>query len=76
MDGFSSGSWGSPDELLANHAAYVLISTKEMAQGLGYAEPGLGQWLAANGHPIYSFTGRSNGTLILYQLGDIAAATP
>ncbi len=76
MDGFSSGSWGSPDELMVNHAAYVLISTKEMAQGLGYAEPGLGQWLTANGHPVYSFSGRSNGTLILYQLGDIAAATP
>jgi len=75
MDGFSSGSWGSPEELQANHAAYVLVSTKEMAQGLGYADAGLGNWLAANGRPIYSFTGRSNGTLILYALGTASTAT-
>ena len=68
MDGFASGSWGTPAALRENRAEYVLVSTKEMAQGLGYADPTLGDWLKTNGEAIFSFTGRSNGTLILYAL--------
>jgi hypothetical protein len=76
LDGFASGSWGAPRELADNRVEYVIVSTKEMAQGLGYASPDLGPWLTANAEPVFAFTGRSNGTLLIYRLpvGQVASA--
>ncbi len=68
MDGYESGSWATIEEVQGNRAEYVLVSTKEIISGLGYARPDFYDWLIAHGEVVFRFRGRTNGDLLIYRL--------
>ncbi len=68
VDGYESGSWATIEEVQGNRAEYVLVSTKEVISGLGYARPDFYDWLVAHGEVVFRFRGRTNGDLLIYRL--------
>ena len=64
--------WPSLRSLADNHADYVVTQSQTLSQGYGYASPQLLPWLDAHAHPVFRFTGPSNGATVVWRL-DAAA---
>ncbi len=56
----------SPDELVATGADYLELSTKNVENNYGEPSPEFNAWIVEHGQPVFSFRGRSYGTLIVY----------
>lgn len=65
---WTTGRWASLDEMCANQADFVVISSLLVETGQDIATPELSAWLALNAEPVFAFEGPSTGILSLYRL--------
>jgi hypothetical protein len=65
---YTTGSWGTVEEVRDNAAQYVLLSTLLVEKGYDAATPELYQWLSQHAQPVFEFAGPTNGDLILYRI--------
>ncbi len=63
---YVQGKVVSPDEFLATVADYLELSTKNVENKYGEPSPAFYAWIVAHGQPVFSFRGRSYGTLVVY----------
>jgi 4-amino-4-deoxy-L-arabinose transferase-like glycosyltransferase len=68
------GVWPSLTSLQANGAQYVLTRSHQLANGYGYAAPEMLDWLAAHATPVFTATGPTNGTTVVWRLDPAAVA--
>jgi hypothetical protein len=68
MDDYQIGRWTSLDALRMHDAEYVIISTKEVGEGYGYATPEFYVWVRQNAQLVVGFEGPTNQMLALYRL--------
>lgn len=66
MTGVVIGQWATPQELVAHHVDYVVLSTSLTAQGYGLARPALEQLLDRDAPIVYSVTAPTLGQLRVY----------
>lgn len=66
--GYRTGVWTTPKVLQLNQARYVILSTKQTANGYGFAKPPLEKWLDQHGSLAFSTPSRVYGSLNLYRL--------
>jgi 4-amino-4-deoxy-L-arabinose transferase-like glycosyltransferase len=62
------GVWPSLTSLQTNGAQYVLTRSHQLSQGYGYAAPGMLDWLAQHGTPVFTTTGPSGGDTVVWRL--------
>jgi 4-amino-4-deoxy-L-arabinose transferase-like glycosyltransferase len=60
--------WVSPREQVSDNARYLVVSWLEVLQGYSYLSTGQVVRLAYHGVPLYSFSGRTYGKLVLYRI--------
>jgi hypothetical protein len=65
---YKIGMWGTIADVQDNQAQYVLLSTLLVEKGYDAATPELSQWLIQHAEPVFTFTGPTNGDLILYRI--------
>jgi hypothetical protein len=58
----------SPQDVRAEGVRYVVTSTKQTNDGYASVTPAFVDWVERNGRPLFTFSGRSNGDLVLYEL--------
>lgn len=68
LAGYDSGTWGSPEAITENAAAYVVLSVKHVRAGYGVARPETLAWLDRYGSPVYTFMGPTNERLVVYRV--------
>jgi 4-amino-4-deoxy-L-arabinose transferase-like glycosyltransferase len=65
---YETGMWGTVEDVQNNGAQYVLLSTLLVEKGYDAATPELYQWLTQHAQPVFTFTGPTNGDLVLYRV--------
>jgi hypothetical protein len=68
---YVQGKVSSPDELVATGADYLELSIKNVENNYGEPSPEFYAWIVQHGQPVFSFTGRSYGTLVVYHFPKI-----
>ncbi|MFK4100566.1 ArnT family glycosyltransferase [Streptomyces sp. NPDC019531] len=67
-DRYVMGDWVTPEARTRAHARYLVVPWKVIDQGYGTMDARTARLLAAEGHLVFAFHGRSYGTLALYKL--------
>jgi hypothetical protein len=70
-----AGEWGSPAEIIAHKAKFVIISSKQDSRGYSKSSADLPQWLSDHAHVVFSVTGSSNGVLTLWKIDGLPSGT-
>ncbi|WP_298253441.1 glycosyltransferase family 39 protein [uncultured Arthrobacter sp.] len=68
------GVWPSAPLMQENGANYIITQELPTSLGYGYARPEMLEWLKANGDPIFSVTGPTNGATVLWRVDDAILA--
>jgi hypothetical protein len=55
-------------QLQLERPAYVVTSSLQVEQGYGFASPTLVRWLTTHAYPVFSDTGRTFGTVLVWRL--------
>lgn len=66
--GYVTSSASTPASVSASGARYVLVSTLLVDEGYGTAKPQLLAWLDTHGDRVVTFSGPTDGTLVLYRV--------
>jgi hypothetical protein len=66
---YATGMWGTVEAVQSHNAQYVVLSTLLVEKGYDAATPELYQWLTQHAQPMFTFTGPTNGDLIVYRIG-------
>ncbi|MFJ9723876.1 ArnT family glycosyltransferase [Streptomyces sp. NPDC101209] len=67
-DRYVMGDWVAPEARTRAYARYLVVPWKVIDQGYGTMDARTARRLAAEGHLVFAFHGRSYGTLALYRL--------
>lgn len=67
-DRYEMGDWVTPEARTRAYARYLVVPWKVIDQGYGTMDARTARHLAAEGHLVFAFHGRSYGTLALYKL--------
>ncbi|MFJ9903403.1 ArnT family glycosyltransferase [Streptomyces sp. NPDC101152] len=67
-DRYVMGDWVTPEARTRAYARYLVVPWKVIDQGYGTMDARTARRLAAEGHLVFAFHGRSYGTLALYKL--------
>ena len=70
-----AGEWGSPAEIIAHKAKFVITSSKQDLRGYSRSSADLPQWLSDHAHVVFSVTGTSNGVLTLWKIDGLPSST-
>lgn len=60
------GVWPSAADMLRHQADYILTQSLPTSEGYGYARPEMLTWLEAHAVSVFSFSGPTNGNLVLW----------
>jgi 4-amino-4-deoxy-L-arabinose transferase-like glycosyltransferase len=67
-DRYVMGDWVTPEARTRAYARYLVVPWKVIDQGYGTMDARTARRLAAEGHLVFAFHGRTYGTLALYKL--------
>ncbi|MFF8293211.1 phospholipid carrier-dependent glycosyltransferase [Streptomyces sp. NPDC016309] len=67
-DRYRIGRWVTPQARAAARVQYVIVPWKEVREGYAFLTVGRTQRLVAQGQLVFSFNGRTYGTLAVYRL--------